>query len=57
MEEIVHSLFEEGVLVRDGTVRLTRPLGALTLPPTVQGLLAARIRGIKPFGEKRVDSR
>lgn len=51
MEEIVQNLFEEGVLEREesrtGTpaplVRLTRPLGALTLPPTVQGILAARI--------------
>jgi class 3 adenylate cyclase/tetratricopeptide (TPR) repeat protein len=56
MEEIVQSLFEEGVLVREesraGTpaplVRLTRPLGALTLPPTVQGMLAARIDRLPP---------
>jgi hypothetical protein len=33
MEEIVQSLFETGALVRNGTVRLTKPLGALTLPP------------------------
>jgi predicted ATPase len=48
MEEIVQSLFEEGVLVRNGTVRLTRPLDALTLPPTVQGILAARIDRLPP---------
>ena len=48
MEEIVQSLFEEGVLVRNGAVRLTRPLGALTLPPTVQGMLAARIDRLPP---------
>ncbi len=48
MEEIVQSLFETGVLVRNGTVRLTRPLGALTLPPTVQGILAARIDRLPP---------
>jgi len=43
MEEIVQSLFEERVLVRDGTVGLTRPLESLTLPATVQGMLASRI--------------
>jgi predicted ATPase len=56
MEEIVQSLFETGVLVREesgtGTpaalVRLTRPLDALTLPPTVQGILAARIDRLPP---------
>jgi class 3 adenylate cyclase/tetratricopeptide (TPR) repeat protein len=48
MEEIVQSLFEEGALVRNGAVRLTRPLGALKLPPTVQGMLAARIDRLAP---------
>jgi len=48
MEEIVQSLFDEGELVRNGTVRLTRPLGALKLPPTVQGMLAARIDRLPP---------
>lgn len=48
MEEIVQSLFEEGALVRNGTVKLTRPLGALRLPPTVQGILAARIDRLPP---------
>jgi predicted ATPase/class 3 adenylate cyclase len=48
MEEIVQSLFEEGVLVRNGSVRLTKPLGALKLPPTVQGILAARIDRLPP---------
>jgi class 3 adenylate cyclase len=44
MEEMVQVLFEEGALVRDGgTTRLTRPLGELKIPPTVQGILAARI--------------
>jgi class 3 adenylate cyclase/tetratricopeptide (TPR) repeat protein len=43
MEEIVQSLFEEGVLARNGGVRLTRPLHTLTLPPTVQGMLGERI--------------
>jgi class 3 adenylate cyclase/predicted ATPase len=47
MEEMVQALLEQGILVREGTAggqaRLTRPLTALQLPPTVQGILAARI--------------
>ncbi len=43
IEEIVQALFERGALARNGAVRLTRPLGELKLPPTVQGILAARI--------------
>ena len=44
MEETVQVLLDEGALVRDGsTARLTRPLGELKIPPTVQGILAARI--------------
>ena len=43
MEEIVQSLFEQGILVRHGTVRLTRRVNTLTLPSTVQGMLGERI--------------
>ena len=44
MEETVQVLLDEGALVRDGgAARLTRPLGELKIPPTVQGILAARI--------------
>jgi tetratricopeptide (TPR) repeat protein len=44
MEEIVQVLLDEGALVREGArVRLTKPLDALKIPPTVQGILAARI--------------
>ena len=43
IEEIVQSLFEEGALVRNGTVRLTRPLEALKVPATVKAIIAARI--------------
>ena len=44
MEETVQVLLDEGALVRDGSaVRLTRPLAELKIPPTVQGILAARI--------------
>ena len=44
MEEIVQVLLDEGALVRDGAaLRLTKPLEELKIPPTVQGILAARI--------------
>jgi predicted ATPase len=39
----VQGLLEDGALVRNGTVRITRSLSQLRLPPTVQGMLAARI--------------
>jgi class 3 adenylate cyclase/tetratricopeptide (TPR) repeat protein len=43
MEEIVQALFEEEALKRNGTVTLSRPLNQLKIPPTVQGILAARM--------------
>ena len=44
MEETVQVLFDEGALIRDGSsVKLTRSLNTLKIPPTVQGILAARI--------------
>jgi predicted ATPase len=43
IEEIVTGLFEDGVLVRNGRVSITRSLSQLRLPPTVQGMLAARV--------------
>jgi class 3 adenylate cyclase/uncharacterized protein YcbX len=43
MEETVQVLLDEGALVRNGTVKLTRPLAELKIPPTVQAILAARI--------------
>jgi class 3 adenylate cyclase/uncharacterized protein YcbX/ribosomal protein L40E len=43
MEEMVQVLLDEGALVRNGTVQLTRPLAELKIPPTVQAILAARI--------------
>jgi predicted ATPase len=48
IEEIVHGLFEDGTLVRNGTVRIRRSLSQLRLPPTVQGMLAARIDRLPP---------
>ena len=44
MEETVQVLFDEGALMRNGAaLRLTKPLSELKIPPTVQGILAARI--------------
>ena len=43
MEETVQMLFDEGSLVRNGTVRITRPVSDLKIPPTVQAILASRI--------------
>src|SRR5271163_1491963 len=43
IEEIVQALFDEGALTRNGAVKVTRSLSQLRLPPTVQGILAARI--------------
>jgi predicted ATPase len=43
IEEMVHTLFDEGALVRNGVVKVARSLSQLRLPQTVQGILAARI--------------
>ncbi|MGH7778578.1 MAG: adenylate/guanylate cyclase domain-containing protein [Candidatus Binataceae bacterium] len=43
MEETVQVLLDEGALVRDGSIKLTKPLRELKIPPTVQAILAARI--------------
>jgi tetratricopeptide (TPR) repeat protein len=48
MEEIVQALTEEGALVRNGAVKLTRPLDALKVPPTVQDIIASRIDRLPP---------
>ena len=49
MEETVQVLLDEGALVRDGGgVKLTRPVSELKIPPTVQGILAARIDRLAP---------
>src|SRR5262249_51447763 len=57
MEEIVQELVEQGVLVRDGVgAELVLPpegaassaLTAIHIPPTVQGVLAARIDRLAP---------
>src|SRR5262245_295228 len=44
VEEVVQSLAEDGVLVGTrGAYRLERPVGAISMPATVQAVLAARI--------------
>ena len=43
IEELVQALFDEGVLVRNGTVKVGRPVSQLRIPPTAQAVLAARI--------------
>jgi class 3 adenylate cyclase/tetratricopeptide (TPR) repeat protein len=53
MEETVQVLLDERALVRNGTVKLTKALGELKIPPTVQGILAARIDRL-PVDEKEL---
>ena len=53
MEETVQVLLDEGALVRNGAVKLTRPLAQLKIPPTVQAILAARIDRL-PSDEKEL---
>ena len=43
MEEMVQALFEEGVLQRNGTVKLAKPMSTIKVPATVQAVLASRI--------------
>jgi class 3 adenylate cyclase/tetratricopeptide (TPR) repeat protein len=43
MEEMVQALFEQGVLVRNGAVKLVKPLNEIRVPPTMQAILASRI--------------
>src|SRR5206468_4047822 len=53
MEEIVQALVEQGVIRGDGETAPGRPLAELRLPPTVQGVLAARIDHL-PAAEKEL---
>jgi tetratricopeptide (TPR) repeat protein len=48
MEETVQALVEDGSLERNGTARLVRSIEQLKIPPTVQGILAARIDNLPP---------
>jgi class 3 adenylate cyclase/tetratricopeptide (TPR) repeat protein len=54
IEETVQVLLDEGALVRDrDVIRITKPLRELKIPPTVQGILAARIDRL-PAAEKEL---
>jgi class 3 adenylate cyclase/tetratricopeptide (TPR) repeat protein len=48
IEEMVRVLFDQGILARNGEVKLTRGLAEVKLPPTVQGIIAARIDRLPP---------
>jgi len=48
IEEMVQVLFEDGVLQRNGSVKLTKSMNAVKVPLTVQGVLAARIDRLPP---------
>jgi tetratricopeptide (TPR) repeat protein len=43
VEEMVQALFDQGAIVRNGSVKVARSLSQVRLPPTVQGLPASRI--------------
>src|SRR4030095_9780033 len=43
IQDIVQALLDRGVLVRNGTLRLTTPIADIGIPTTVQAVLAARI--------------
>jgi class 3 adenylate cyclase/predicted ATPase len=53
IEEIVLALFEQGVLGRNGAIKLIRPFSQLRLPTTVQGVLSSRIDRL-PAREKEI---
>jgi class 3 adenylate cyclase/tetratricopeptide (TPR) repeat protein len=48
IEEMVRALIEQGVLMRDGALRLTRRLTEIRIPPTVHDILASRIDALPP---------
>jgi predicted ATPase len=53
MEEIFQSLVEQGVLARNGAVKLVKPLNEIRVPATVQAILASRIDRL-PAAEKEL---
>jgi predicted ATPase len=48
MEETVEVLFDDGALIRDGSIKLVKPLAELKIPPTVQAILVSRIDRLPP---------
>jgi len=53
MEETVQALFEQGVLVRNGALKLTEELKEIRVPSTVQAVLTSRIDRL-PSAEKEL---
>ncbi len=53
IEEMVQALFDDGTLARNGAVRLTRALGEIKVPATVQDILTSRIDRL-PAEEKEL---
>ncbi|MGD1029418.1 adenylate/guanylate cyclase domain-containing protein [Candidatus Binatus soli] len=56
IEEMVQVLFDQGALVRDGTVSLAKPLTSIEIPSTVKGILAARIDKLAPADKDLLQS-
>jgi class 3 adenylate cyclase len=48
MEELIEALFEEGVVVKNGAIKLAKPLGQVKIPQTVQDILSARVDRLPP---------
>ncbi|MBV8360814.1 MAG: tetratricopeptide repeat protein [Deltaproteobacteria bacterium] len=48
VEEMVQALFEQGILVRNGRVKLSQLLADIRIPPRVQAVLASRIDRLAP---------
>jgi predicted ATPase/class 3 adenylate cyclase len=48
MEETVEVLLDDGALIRNGSIKLVKPLAELKIPPTVQAILASRIDRLPP---------
>jgi len=48
MEEIIQELFEQGALLRNGSIKLAKSLSTIQIPATVQAVLASRIDRLPP---------
>ncbi|KAA3664975.1 MAG: hypothetical protein DWQ04_02970, partial [Chloroflexi bacterium] len=48
VEEVIRSLIEEHTLEKNGTWRVTRDVSEISIPPSVQDILAARIDRLPP---------
>ena len=48
MEETVQALLDDRALVRNGSIKLIKPIAELKIPPTVQAILASRIDRLPP---------